>query len=208
MAKIGNLLDSGHGSVNSLVFYRMNGRSYVRSKPARYRDSKSPAQMAQRQRLQTVNRFLKAFREPLRITFAEEAIGRSALQAAQSYNMRNALTGEYPDIRIEKSRALLSRGPLPLPAGVLVTEHPEGFLISWENGTEASGRRAGDTLVVMALFSGEEAGIHEFTGTPRSKGEHLWKTSRTASANEKPDVWIAFRDPKNSSMSDSILASK
>ncbi len=204
MAKIENILDGGKGKLGNLVFYKMNGSSYVRTRPAKYRDRKSPAQLAQRQRMQVVISFLRSFRDLVRVTFAAEATGRTALQAAQSYNMRHALAGEYPDIRIDKSKVLLSRGPLPLPAGVSVTAQPEGLLIRWENGPEATGSAANDTLVVMALPGDTGNGIHDFTSVRRSEGEYLWRLPQPVQANNLEGVWMAFRNLKLTSMSDSI----
>ena len=163
MARIDNLLDSGQGGLGSLVFYKMNGKNYVRTKPVHYRDAKSPGQLAQRQRLQVVTGFVGRFKDLIRVTFAAEAVGRSALQAAQSVNMRNALTGEYPNISINKSRALLSKGPLPLPLSVSVQVQQGELLIEWENGEEASGTNVYDTLVVMALTDDSATGEYRFT---------------------------------------------
>ncbi len=43
-----------------------------------------------------------------------------------------------------------------------VTAQPEGLLIRWENGPEAAGSAANDTLVVMALPGDTGNGIYEF----------------------------------------------
>ncbi len=208
MAKLDNLLEGGQGSLGNLVLYKMHGKSYVRTKPSQYRDKKSPAQLAQRQRLQVINSFLRAFREPLRVTFAAEATGRSALQAAQSYNMRNALMGEYPDIVVDKSKALLSKGPLSLPAGASVSAHPEGLLIEWVNGEEAAGSAAEHTLVVMALSEETDRSDYKFTEVRRSDGRYVWNPALSVSENALPDVWIAFRNNDLTGWSDSMYLKK
>ena len=60
--------------------------------------------LAQRERMQVMNGFLNSFRELFRTTFAAEAERRTAVQAAQSYHMCNALTGEYPHITVDKGK--------------------------------------------------------------------------------------------------------
>lgn len=208
MARIDNLLQGGEGSLGNLILYKMNGKNYVRTKPSQYRDKKSPAQLAQRQRLQVISKFLTLFREPLRVTFAAEAEGRSALQAAQSYNMRNALAGEYPGIYVDKNKVLLSTGPLPVPARASVKIHPEGLLIEWDNGKDGSKSASGNILVVMALSGKEDWCEYKFTGVSRSTGKYIWKLNFPIEENDLPDVWIAFQNARTKQMSDSVRAIK
>src|SRR5690554_1239792 len=85
MARSNNLYENTQGKIGNLIFYQLNGSGYVRTRPSHYKDRKSPAQLEQRQRLSVVTEFLRSFGSLLRITFASEAIGRSAMQEAQSY---------------------------------------------------------------------------------------------------------------------------
>ncbi len=203
MATINNLFDSGRGRLGNLVLYKMKGRNIVRTKPEHYSDRKSPAQLAQRQRMQAINNFLKPFSKLLTTTFDPESERLTARQAAQSYNMRNALAGEYPDIYVDKSRALLSRGPLPVPVRAWMEIVPEGLLLQWENGEEASGKNASDTLLVMAAFPDQSNCIYQFSETRRSAGRYLWKIQVPEKENALPDVWIAFSDGLRTRISNS-----
>jgi hypothetical protein len=204
MAKIDNLFDTGRGTLANLVYYKLNGIGIVRSKPGHFKDAKSPAQLAQRQRLQVVNDFLRPFLKLIRISFIPEIAGRTARSEAQSYIMRNALAGEYPDIFVDKSKVLLSRGPLPLPESATVTAQPEGLLIKWQNGPEAESRHKNDTLVVMALWANAGSGDYQFTGVSRSDSQYLWKPALHKGNDAVPDVWIAFRNIGQTEMSDSM----
>lgn len=204
MARIDNLFDIGQGKLGNLVFYKMNGKGIVRTRPAHFNDRKSPAQKAQRHRLQVVNAFLRPFRDIIRITYAAAAEGRTARAAAMSSIMRNALAGEYPDINVDKSKALLSKGSLPLPVNASVEAHPEGLLIRWENGGEAAGKAARDTLVGIALFGNTLEADFQFSGVQRSAGQFLWRLTKPLQEGEKPDVWIAFRNAAMTEMSNSM----
>jgi hypothetical protein len=204
MATIENLFDSGRGRLGNLVLYKMKGRNIVRTKPEHYTDRKSPAQLAQRQRMQAVNNFLKPFSKLLGITFDPESERLTARQAAQSYNMRNAVSGEYPDIYVDKSRALLSRGPLPVPVKAWMETDPDGLLIRWENGEEAAGNAAYNTVLVMAAFPGHSNCMYQFSETRRSAGQYLWKPTVTVKEDALPDVWIAFSNELRSMMSNSM----
>lgn len=207
MSEINNLFDGGKGSLGNLVFFRRLGKTYVRTKPVQVRDPKTPAQLAQRQRMQAVNRFLKPFSALIRITFTPDAAGRTALHTAQSYNMRHGLMGEYPGIHIDYSKALLSRGPLPLPAIVTVASHPDGLLIEWQNGEEAAGRSSHDTLVVMAWSEAAAWGDYKFSEVRRQEGRYVWKPALPLDENEIPPVWIAFRNQEQTQVSESMFCS-
>jgi hypothetical protein len=208
MSTIDNLFDGGRGRLGNLVFFQRHGKSYVRTRPARYKDRKSPAQLAQRQRLQVMNNFLKPFRNAIRVTFAAEAMGRSALQAAQSYNMRHAVAGEYPGIHIDKPKVLLSRGALPMPVDVRVELRSGELLISWENGEEAKGSAATDTLVVLAYLESAARADYRFTEARRYDGQYMWRTSLPLHEDDLPDVWIAFRNESMTGMSDSLYVER
>ncbi len=201
MAIIDNLFDGGRGRLGKMVVYKMNGMNIMRTKPESYSDQKSPAQMAQRKRLQAVNEFLNPFSRLLKLTFKAEKPGQTARSEAQSYNMRNALAGEHPHIHVDKSKALLSRGPLPVPASAAVTQQPDGLLIEWENDPEAASRHPHDTLVVIALSAENGYGDFHFTETRRSAGRYTWKP---ALPDGTVDVWIAFRNREQTEMSDSM----
>lgn len=204
MARVDNLFDIGRGKLGNLVFYRMNGRGIVRTKPEHFSDRKSPAQLAQRQRLQVVNKFLRPFRNLIRLTYAADVEGRTARAAAMSSIMRNALEGEYPNIYVDSSKALLSKGSLPLPVNASVEAHPEGLLIRWENAEEAAGKAAHDTLVVIALFNNTLEADYQITGVQRTAGQYLWRMSKQLQEGSMPDVWIAFRNTVMTEMSDSM----
>jgi hypothetical protein len=203
MSEIDHLFDSGTGTLGNLVFFRRLGKTYARTRPARFRDRKSPGQLAQRKKMQAVNRFLKPFSALIRLTFTPEAAGRTALHAAQSYNLRNAFAGEYPNLYIDFSKVLLSRGPLPLPAHVSVMARPDGLLIEWQNGHEAAGRRSYDTLVVMAWSETAGWGVFKFSEVLRKEGRYLWNPPLQLNDNEIPAVWIAFRNQEQTELSDS-----
>lgn len=201
MARLDNLFEISRGKLGNLVFYEVGGTGRIRTRAGHFRDKKSPKQLAQRQKLQVSIAFLKPFSKLLRITYAAEAVGRSAMQAAVSFNMRDALAGEYPDIFMEKSKVQLSRGPLPLPLRATAATEAEGLLIEWENGDEAAGSRTTDTLVVMTFSSETGQADYRFTETCRRDGRYVWKP---ALPDGMIDVWIAFRNREQTEFSDSL----
>lgn len=207
MAKIENLFESGRGKLGNLVFYKVGNNGYVRTQAAHFRDRKSPAQLAQRQKLQLMSGFLKPFTKLIRITFSADAMGRSPMRAALSYNMRQALAGEYPGIYVDKSKVLLSHGPLPVPVTASVASQPDGLHITWENGAEAARLNSDDILVVMALSADTRSVDFLFTGVRRSVGHYLWSPALQKNNSNQPDIWLAFRNRQETMMSNSFYVS-
>ncbi|TLX66413.1 hypothetical protein E9993_23425, partial [Labilibacter sediminis] len=183
MARIDNkLLKDAKGSYADAVIYTMDGQTYVRSKPAQYKDRKSIKQLVQRQKMTLVNDFLRPFSELIKLTFAMEAEGKRMFAKAQSYNLKNGLSGIYPDQKIDKAKALLSKGSLLLPAEAKVTLTPDGLLFTWSTETEPEYAHANDTLLVIIRRSDSLASDYSFTGVKRCEGSFLWKAPWTDSS--------------------------
>ncbi|WP_282038288.1 DUF6266 family protein [Saccharicrinis aurantiacus] len=199
MARYKTSREGASGKLGNVVTYQMYGKSYVRSLPGSYKDAKSEKQLAQRQKMQLVNGFLSPFKEILRLTFKEEALGRSAYMAAKSYNMRNAIVGEYPEQKIDYTLALVSKGIVPLPAEASITRTADGLLFKWSDEVTGNGS---DTLLLIANQRGQYATISKMTGIERKEKSYLWKESTLNNSNT--DIWIVFRDYKERGFSDSL----
>ncbi|TAI95361.1 hypothetical protein DMA11_25100, partial [Marinilabiliaceae bacterium JC017] len=165
-----------------------------------YRDKKSPAQLAQRQKFQLILNFLRPFKDLIRITFAREAIRHSAFQAAQSYNLKHGIQGSFPLLDINYQTALLSHGPIALPPSMQVSRDGDNLLIEWNPDHQLDHASLNDTLIIMAR-SGINEVDYQFTGVRRAYGKYLWSTHL---ANKKNiSIWLAFRNRKETEMSDS-----
>ncbi len=200
MAKIDNIFSGGKGRLGNLILYEMNGMYIVRTKPKNHKNTITPGKLTARKRFAVMNEFLCRFNKPLRITFADQAVRRTALNVAQSYNLKTALAGEYPDIYVDKGKVLLSRGPLPLPSNVWLEARPEGFMVHWENGPEYADASPNDVLMVFALPATGKVD-YRLTETRRSAGQYLWINAKPKP--ELPDVWISFCNDTMTQWSDS-----
>nr|WP_321450817.1 DUF6266 family protein [uncultured Carboxylicivirga sp.] len=199
MARYKSINEGSSGRIGNVVTYQMYGKSYMRSLPGQYRDRKSEAQLAQRQKMQLINDFLGPYKDVLRITFVKEAIGRSAYMAAKSYNMLYAIVGEYPNQIIDYSKAIVSKGNVLLPKEAKVTKVQEGLLFEWELDDQAD---PFDTLLVIANIRGQYNTHFKFTGVERREGSFLWKWD--GMGTEKYDIWLVFRDYMERGFSDSL----
>ncbi|MFA8434895.1 MAG: DUF6266 family protein [Marinifilaceae bacterium] len=199
------ILEKAAGQLGQLVVYNVGENTYVRTKPSQYRDRKTETQLAQRQKFRLVMNFLRPFTKMLRLTFSDEKGIRKGFHPAKSYNLRHGICGNYPNQSIDRQKALLSKGPLPLPLQARVTRKEEGVLFEWKPNNEPE--TATDTLLVMALAPHPSSSDYRFTGIKRSEGQFLWNTPLNSS-NQPVEFWLAFRNQEESLMSNSLYLGK
>ncbi|TRX72012.1 DUF6266 family protein [Carboxylicivirga sp. M1479] len=194
-----NSNDGSSGRIGNVVNYQMYGNSYARSLPGSYRDKKSEKQLAQRQKMELVNGFLGPYKDVVRITFQKEAVGRSAYMAAKSYNMLNAVGGEYPEQHIDYTKALVSMGNVSLPSEACVERTEEGLLFQWKD----DGRESPfDTLFLIANERGQYNTEYKQTEAERRDESYLWKFDYCGT--EQYDICLVFRDYKERGFSNSL----
>ncbi|HKG04919.1 MAG TPA: DUF6266 family protein, partial [Pedobacter sp.] len=121
------------GSVGPVVGSIWKGIPYLRSKPERKkRRKKSAAEIATTTSFGFLSKFLKPFQPYLKIGFMHYAAEQTERNAAHAANHNNQLIGPYPDLVVDYSRLILSKGDLP---GILnpVVSFASGTLhIQWE----------------------------------------------------------------------------
>jgi len=72
-----------------------------------------------------------------------------------SYNLTNALTCDYPDVSIDYSRIMLSRGSLAKVQNLSATlSAPDTLTLIWNNNGSDQNSQA-DNKLMVSLFDGE-----------------------------------------------------
>ena len=117
MATILNgILGGFSGKVGTVVGACWNGIDYMRALATNVTNPKTPAQLEQRAKFKVVISFLRSMISFLRTGFRSQAIKMSAFNAAMAYNLKNAITGAYPNYTLDYTKVLVSNGAL---AGVV-----------------------------------------------------------------------------------------
>jgi len=155
------------GRVGNVVGSSWKGKGVMRIRPASVSNPNTERQLNQRSRFGMAVRLVQANRELVKIGFRPWANGMSAQNAAVSYNLTNALTGVHPDVSIDFSRVMISRGQL---AGVRnltsAFTAPDTLTLQWDDNSAQPNAQAGDMLMV-SLFDEEFsiAGIYPVAAT-------------------------------------------
>ena len=165
------ILGGVSGKIGNVIGGSWKGIDYLRIMPASVANPKTPAQMDQRSKFVTVIKFLQPMVDFLRVGFKLYAVKMTQFNNAMSYNLKNAITGAYPDYTIDFSKALVSRGSLAGAseanvASVSATE----MTLSWADNTGTGGALATDKSLLLAYDTNTGTVVYNTAGAARSVG--------------------------------------
>ncbi len=113
MGKISQgILGGFSGKVGNVIGGNWKGIDYMRVKPANVANPKTEGQVDQRSKFSTVLQFLQPLQGFLKVGFHAYAVKMTEFNSAMSYNVKNAIIGEYPYYAIDFESVLVSRGAL------------------------------------------------------------------------------------------------
>ncbi|WP_111672501.1 DUF6266 family protein [Algoriphagus litoralis] len=141
------------GSVGNLVFYELNGKPVVRSKPASNPKNKynpSPLQLIQREKLKTINAFLKPIKEALNFGY-QEFVNDSKKGIHWAFADINTKGYNHTrEQKIDPSYLRVSKGNLLGPENAKLTRNGNSLEFSWiDNSTEGKAQATDETFIVL-----------------------------------------------------------
>ena len=119
------------GKFAGAVFYVRYGKTFMRSKPLKVKNPKTPGQLKQRMKFSLVHKQDKYLRTYTRKGFPEATDKMSQYNAFMKANIRNAVTGNYPDLMIDFPKLVVSGGSLNGAEGARVKAMPEKQILQW-----------------------------------------------------------------------------
>lgn len=151
MARIKNGINTPlSGKIGNLVACQWKGIPYLRSRPSRVNHPDSVKQLAHRMKFSIVMKFLSPFKDFLKFSFAPYANEKTGFNVAVSENMKTAIQGEYPELSINYSEVVLSKGDLSKPSDAMIeAEGEDAVRISWTNSEEAKSDNDTDRAIVL-----------------------------------------------------------
>lgn len=200
----------GHvsGKIGNLVSYTLNGRNIVR-KIGRQTKPRTNAQLAVWQKLKLVNHFLNPIIGFINVgfSFAAEETGKHPHNEALSYNNKNAITGEYPNLSIDYSKAMVSMGLLPPAVNPVVNKMENGVEFTWEVDANMDWNLKNDRAMLLLYFPrpDEADAIYFLSGAKRSEGRDFIELP-PAKINADMQCYIAFYPDDKQSVSNSVWA--
>jgi uncharacterized protein DUF6266 len=192
MAKIENGIGGGFsGKVGPVVGINYRGINVIRSLPQKSATPPSEKQLAQRLRFGCVTRFLTPVCPMLQLYFGQPEGSRSRRSIAISYHVMEAVTGIYPNFKMDYGKVVLTMGHLPNIQQPSVLPLPNGAIaINWFDNSTQVLAKPGDKLLVV-LYNETRNTFKMIQDAQRSDGQ-LTVTVSNEWAGETVHCWLTF----------------
>lgn len=204
MAKLSNgILGGISGTVGNVVGGRWRGIDYIRSKPASVKNPNTEAQRTQRMRFRLVITFLRKIQPFVAIGFRKGRKSQTEMNYAMSVNIRDAITGTYPDLEIDPSALIVSVGDLQgsSTAGLDLSV-AETATFTWINEAGVGNASDDDAAMVLLYNADKDAVIYKLHGASRMD-ENLAVTIPASWSGDSVAGYLTFRSETSRGVSDS-----
>lgn len=204
MAKLNSgILGGISGTVGNVVGGRWRGIDYIRSKPASVKNPNTEAQQAQRKRFKLVISLLKKIRPLIKIGFQNGSRNQTAMNRAMSLNLKEAVTGTYPDLSLDPQALVFAQGELPGAESLAVDASvAEVVTITWTNNGGTLGAADDDGAMAVIYNEDTEEVAYKLNGAARSD-ESLDVDIPADWSGDTVAAYLAFRSEADKEVSDS-----
>lgn len=197
------ILGGFSGKVGNVVGGSWKGISYMRSLPQSVKNPRTEGQVSQRNKFALTLHFLKPMAAFLRTGWRLYAHRQSAFNAAMSYTLANAITGNYPAYAIDPSKVLISRGLLVPAVNANAVALSGGIAISWDNNSGISNSKQTDKALIIILNTLKGEAICDTAGTERMSGSQTIAMPADWTNNEV-QVYLGFISEDTKEVANSV----
>jgi hypothetical protein len=198
------------GKVGNLVFYELNGKTVVRSKPASNHKNKhnpSPLQLIQREKLKTINAFLKPIKRALDFGY-QEFLTDSKKGMHWAYSEINTKGYNHTrESKIDPAFLRVSKGNLLGPENPQLTKNGNSLEIRWSDNSSEGKAQPTDETFILCYCPEEEKYIWPMDKFRRN-GELAVIELSDAESQKSWHVYLAFSQmnskKRNYTLSDSV----
>ena len=164
------ILGGFSGTVGTVIGGTWKGITYMRSKPDSKTRVSSPAQAAQRAKFAEIVGFESTMTSLVETSFKSYAVKMTGYNNAVSYNLKNAVTGKFPDYTIDYSMALVSRGDLPNASSPAATATNGIVYFTWTDNSGLGKAQNNDAAILVVYCEARKMTIYTLRGGSRSDG--------------------------------------
>jgi len=158
------------GRVGPVTGSSWKGKPYMKARPKQMTNPKSPGQLNHRGRFAYTMRFLSPMKAFLRAGFIEQAIDKTAFNAAVSYTYNHAVTGVYPDFDIDFTKLLVSQGTLAEALNPEVSASEGQIHFTWQNNADNLEVMDSDKVLLLIYNAARQKTVFLVGGNTRDSG--------------------------------------
>jgi len=164
------ILGSFSGKVGTVVGSYWKGISYMRSVPGKRKGTPSAAQVEHQMKFAVMIKFQEAFLALLTRTFVDPGGMLSPGNYAMKHNLKDAITGTYPNFSVDYHKVLLSLGKLHNAGAPSIESDGAGKIkFNWvDNSGDTDSAKATDKSILIAYCAETNEAVFTMAGPSRS----------------------------------------
>lgn len=194
------------GNVGNLTYSQQaDGTTTVKEKSKPSSKPATDLQLASRQKTKLCAAFLKTINGFIEIGFRLEGKlkGMNSYNAAASYLRKNSFIGDYPDLGIDYSKIMVTKGEMESPKNAEVIKSEFGFSFKWDTYSEDRGVYYTDQIMLLAYFPELRKAAYVTAGAQRRRGAEML-TLGGINRGHVAEVYVAFIEDNHKSISNSV----
>ncbi len=155
------------GRVGNVIGSFWKGRCIMRIRAASHTDANTIPQQIQRMKWKLVSAFVKANSKLVKLGFGAADATLTAFNSAMKFNLPEAITGTFPELKLELSQATLAMGNLLPVEGALMSSTVGNTLqVDWADNTNNVDAFEDDNLMIAVIDTATGEVMH-FSGYSR-----------------------------------------
>ncbi|RQO65234.1 hypothetical protein DBR43_30765 [Pedobacter sp. KBW06] len=205
MGKLINGIFGGfHGKIGNLVGYTLKGK-YVIRKIGKSSKPLTPGRQANCQKMTLVNEMLSPSLEVIRKGFRMKVAGtdKNEYNEAVSYNKKNAIQGDYPNISLDYTKVMVSMGTLPVAIHPTLSQTDDKITFNWEVLADQADQYGKDRAMLLIYFPDLKISWYELIGSTRTEGTYTVEMGEGL-ADKRMETYISFVKDNGRAVSDSV----
>jgi hypothetical protein len=136
----------------SAVFSKQFGKNTLRTKPVEVSNPRTEKQRMQRSKFSLMVELSRMFLPFIRIGFKQASIGMSEFNTFMKSNIKNVISGTYPDYTIDFTKLVVSKGTLTGPDGAETSaENDKKIAVTWSDNTGYGDAHETDKAMVLVI---------------------------------------------------------
>lgn len=192
------------GKVGTVIGSTWKGKAVMRGLPVGRKGSPTQSQILQKAKFGLMIKFLQPLTSLLNLTFDSLAAGMSGINKAFSYNLQNAITGIYPDLTINYSMVLVSRGDLPLAGAPAAASATVGKIVfNWTDNSGLGKAKATDIAFVAVFCESLNHWIYD-QNTAAVRNVGTYSLDASAFSGKPVQTYIGFVSANGKTYSNSM----
>jgi hypothetical protein len=192
-----------NGKIGNMVYYMLKGQPVCRL--IGEQGEPSIKQLANYQAMKVTMVLIKQMKEFITNSFELEARGtvKNAHNLAVSYNKKQALQGEYPNISVDYSKVVLSYGQLPGARDFSISKTETGLILNWNPESYANGHDGDDILMIQLYYPLIKKGRSLLNASRRDSGQ-VFIPIEESMIQQPVEVYACFKSADGKQISNSI----